>query len=295
MNQTSSKGSSGAEIVAILVALGIPAGVVTAFHDFVFAHPVPSLVIGILYIVMAGSVFVLWQRLVNLWIERSVHWIDTRVQWFTSQARRKYWQYLVYQYRDFDVKGLSTQVIYTLELDQVFVELRVDPMPAHATSSDPVRLPADLATGEHAIWDYLAADALKNQHLAIIGAPGSGKTSLLKHVVLSLVTRTKRQVALFFHRLPFLLLLREVFRMLHDAPDASLTEVIEALLKRGKYSPPAGWVERQLGKGRCLVLLDGLDEVADATQRRQLAEWVQQQMRAYGNNRFVLTSRPFGL
>jgi len=237
---SSSRWPSPAEIVALLVAIGIPTGVVSAFHDFIFSHPVPSLVIGVLYVIIAGTVFKTWQRLEDLWAERSASWIDTRLQWFVSRAQRQYCQHLLYHYRDFDVKGLSTQGIYTLELEQVFVELRIDPMPPHSTSGDPVRLPRDLATGEHAIWDYLAADAFRNQHLAIIGAPGSGKTSLLKNIALSLGAKPKQQKVPLPRRLPFLLFLRESARILQDAPDASLVEVIEASLKRWKYSAPAG-------------------------------------------------------
>src|SRR5260370_10148976 len=57
---------------------------------------------------------------------------------------------------------------------------------------------------------------------------------------------------------------------------------------------PPEWIERRMNKGKCLVLLDGLDEVADPEQRRQVVQWVQQQMIAYGKNRFIITSRPFG-
>ena len=57
---------------------------------------------------------------------------------------------------------------------------------------------------------------------------------------------------------------------------------------------PPEWIEHRLNKGKCLVLLDGLDEVADPEQRQQVVQWVEQQMIAYGKNRFVVTSRPFG-
>src|SRR5260370_27485903 len=57
---------------------------------------------------------------------------------------------------------------------------------------------------------------------------------------------------------------------------------------------PPEWIERRMNKGKCLVLLDGLDEVAYPEQRHQVVQWVQQQMIAYGKNRFVITSRPFG-
>ena len=57
---------------------------------------------------------------------------------------------------------------------------------------------------------------------------------------------------------------------------------------------PAGWFEKQLTKGRCLVMLDGLDEVSNAALLSKVVEWVQQQINNHGNNRFIITSRPFG-
>ena len=44
----------------------------------------------------------------------------------------------------------------------------------------------------------------------------------------------------------------------------------------------------------CLILLDGFDEIASQEDRQRVAQWVQQQMIAYGGNRFVITSRPLG-
>jgi predicted NACHT family NTPase len=41
-------------------------------------------------------------------------------------------------------------------------------------------------------------------------------------------------------------------------------------------------------------MLDGLDEVADETQRQQVSRWVDQQMQTYPDTAFILTSRPFG-
>ena len=58
--------------------------------------------------------------------------------------------------------------------------------------------------------------------------------------------------------------------------------------------PPNRWIERLLRKGKCVVLLDGLDEIADPDARKVVAAWVEQQMAQYGPNRFIITSRPFG-
>ena len=51
----------------------------------------------------------------------------------------------------------------------------------------------------------------------------------------------------------------------------------------------------QLRRGRCLVLLDGLDEVARADDRLAVADWVERQIAAHPGNHFVVTSRPYGL
>jgi hypothetical protein len=57
---------------------------------------------------------------------------------------------------------------------------------------------------------------------------------------------------------------------------------------------PASWLRHYLEREKCLVLLDGLDEVADRSTRQAVIAWVQRQLIIYGRNRFVLTSRPYG-
>ena len=41
-------------------------------------------------------------------------------------------------------------------------------------------------------------------------------------------------------------------------------------------------------------MLDGLDEVADTTQRKQVRDWVDEQIKEYPDTCFILTSRPYG-
>jgi energy-coupling factor transporter ATP-binding protein EcfA2 len=295
----SSRLLSPAVVVAILVAVGVPAGVVSAFHDFIAAHPVLSLIIGIVYVVgvvIAGSLFKIWKRLESQWVEQIATWINTRVQWITSHMYRRYCQYLFYQHRDFDVKGLSTQGIYTLLLDQVFVEFDIVPKPPHQTSANPIQVPQALREGSRSIWDYLASPTLANQHLVVLGAPGSGKTTLLKHITLILVSQKKLHPQAFKlpHKLPIFLYVREQSEAIRDNPEYGLEDAVQDQFKKGKFSLSEGWIAQRLAKGQCLVLLDGLDEVANAEVRQKVANWVQQQMVTYGKNRFILTSRPFG-
>jgi len=94
--------------------------------------------------------------------------------------------------------------------------------------------------------------------------------------------------------LPLFLPLREHSSLLKDHPDYSLVEAANIQIGKWKQAIPPEWIERLLQKGRCLVLLDGLDEIANTGQRQQMVDWVQHQMLAYPKNRFVITSRPLG-
>src|SRR5262249_43400452 len=61
-----------------------------------------------------------------------------------------------------------------------------------------------------------------------------------------------------------------------------------------KLGPPPGWFQSCLQAGRCLVMLDGLDEVADESQRKAVSAWVDKQVEHFPENFFIVTSRPHG-
>src|SRR5262249_43513785 len=76
-------------------------------------------------------------------------------------------------------------------------------------------------------------------------------------------------------------------------PDIALPELLCGTLKR--YCPePPGWFERRLREGECVVLLDGLDEVARQADRRNVADWVERQVGLFPKNDYVITSPPHG-
>jgi hypothetical protein len=301
MSQTPPQSSNRVPlIVMLLMALGVPTAAGVAFAQKITQDPGPWLLLAILYeivVIILGFIGKVWQRLEGRWVDRAADWIDTHLLSIFSGYKKRYLQHLIYQHRSFDVKGLSTQGVYTLELEQVFVELSLVSKPAHQTSADPVRnVPEELLTGRHLIWDYLKAEKMAQQHLAIIGAPGSGKTTLLKHITLALATGKRRHHGVDLPRkLPVLLFLRTVAEEVKA--DAQLT-LVQAVRDSLAYSDgpaaPAGWLEAQLNRGHCLIMLDGLDEVADPKLRKTLADWVERQMVAHGKNRFIVTSRPFG-
>ncbi len=289
-------------LVLVLAAFGVPAAATTVFSRFIAEHSLLALSMGVLYEVV---VFILsfvgkvWQRLESRLVDRSTEWLDHWIQRILSRYQKRYYQYLRYQHQDFDMKGLSIQGTYTLELDQVFVELRIDPTTPHQATVNPIQVPQSLLEGNYKIWDYLASIPLRNQHFVIIGPPGSGKATLLKHITLTLVShrklRNQPSHARIPHKLPILLYLRDHLTALKEQSKFSLVDALYDHLKKWEQStPPQGWVEQQLKKGRCIVMLDGLDEVADPEARQSVVIWVERQMKAYPLNRFIITSRPFG-
>ncbi|HID52334.1 MAG TPA: NACHT domain-containing protein [Anaerolineae bacterium] len=209
--------------------------------------------------------------------------------------REKYLETLQYQHRTFDVKGLTTQGIFTLELARVFVDLGLGQMGLRP-STDPIPRFAPLQQRERrSIWEYLTAESLQNRNLAVLGAPGSGKTTLLKHLTLTLASpEVLPEQAQGMPQTPILLLLRDYAAIIESEPNFSLLTAVKQELARREEAIPLDWLVQDLQNGRCLIMLDGLDEVAKPQLRRQVVAWVERQMQLYRNNRFIITSRPFG-
>lgn len=214
-----------------------------------------------------------------------------------SGYRHKYLEYLVYQHRTFDVKGLSTQGPYNLELENVYVQLDVDPTPIGDISTNPLSaLPENLRSGSHTIWQYVADKNTTRHNFVVLGAPGCGKTTLLKHVAITLAApkRIRRKMGRP-NLLPVLLFLRDHAETIKNNPSTPLAQLIrDQFENRQAPIPPSGWLEKNLEGGKCLIMMDGLDEVADTDTRKQVVAWVDQCMVSYGRNHFILTSRPHG-
>lgn len=214
-------------------------------------------------IVITAIIKKTWERRGDTWVDAGAGQVETIVRLLFAGAHRRYQEYFRFEHSDLDMKGISTRGTYTLDLEQVFVEVRIDPTPAHKVSADPIHLPAELQSGTHDIWDYLT---FLDQHLVILGAPGSGKTTLLKHLGLSLVQnrdQRKAQTKKLPWTIPLFLPLREHSSLLKEHRDYSLVDAAHVQIYKWKQSIPPEWIEGQLQKGHCLVLLDGLDEIAN--------------------------------
>ncbi|GAA2724016.1 NACHT domain-containing protein [Actinocorallia aurantiaca] len=198
--------------------------------------------------------------------------------------------------------GLVTQAEYVLRTRQVYVDVALRPQTVTTTVGDtgigPVRPGATRPAGERA---PLASFLGRGQVLAVLGAAGSGKTTLARYTALDLAERQGRPWQRRFWRrrpLPILLYLRDHAKDILAEPgeDGLRIDLAQAAVTapwlEGVITAP--WLKGHLDKGRCVVLLDGLDEVADGGDRRRVVRWVDTQIARYPRNSFVVTSRPHG-
>jgi hypothetical protein len=120
----------------------------------------------------------------------------------------------------------------------------------------------------------------------------------MQHVALSFVFDDYRKHGMQTFYVPLLLYIREhAATILRDRP--SLGDLIETYFNnptqtKHYLAPPAGWFEQQLRAGRCIVLLDGMDEVPTPEDRQAIAAWIDSQISTYNQALFVITSRPGG-
>lgn len=134
---------------------------------------------------------------------------------------------------------------------------------------------------EHArsLWDYVRAIKDRSEDgraPAIIGPPGCGKTTLLQHAAVKLATNRQRPKCVAAYT-PILLCLCDHAAAVTANPSLMLGELAQSYFSRhdryAELNPPAAWFAQQLKTGECLMLLDGLDEVADGDKRRALSQW----------------------
>ena len=148
--------------------------------------------------------------------------------------------------------------------------------------------------------------------LVALGDPGSGKTTLLRYLALLYArdlaegtTLVRDKLGLEENesgRLPILLPLRRLgayLRAYHPVDDgteghALLLTHLRQMLEGERVALPERFFDPYLEKGQAVVLLDGLDEVADPDLRRRVSRLVEAFTAAYPQCRYVVASRVVG-
>jgi len=131
----------------------------------------------------------------------------------------------------------------------------------------------------------------RSKHLLVRGQPGSGKTTLLKWIAIMAAQRTLSvATADPMSAIPFYIPFRQCSSGPLPGPEDFVTFVARSLAG----AMPHRWVHDCLASGRGIVLIDSVDEIPRA-RRGKARDWLDDLMRTYPRNQFVITSRPYAL
>ncbi|MBU7581443.1 MAG: HEAT repeat domain-containing protein [Nostoc sp. TH1S01] len=133
-----------------------------------------------------------------------------------------------------------------------------------------------------------------SRKLVLLGAPGSGKTTLMNYFAVMLAQKKSEKLGLKAGTdlLPILVKIRDLARQ----ENSSILEYVNQFTQRNllvKQLPP-NFFEYWLENGKALILLDGLDEVADSVKRYEVVRQIEDFLGQFSQNLAIITSRPAG-
>nr|MBX2865699.1 NACHT domain-containing protein [Leptolyngbyaceae cyanobacterium MAG.088] len=204
----------------------------------------------------------------------------------------RYQNFIKTFYCEVELPGPKTNLAFDCELEEVYISFNFSYDDYHKTPIQP--------TDEHglsAVWYALTGGGRSSRRfhpIMITGSPGAGKTTLLKYLLLASAGIKRTRATRKFRRLtPIFLPLREIAPKILSDPSTNLATLVESQEIIQTLKPSTGWFQRKLKRGQCLVMLDGLDEIANEQNQIKIGRWIDQQIRSYSGTAFVVTSRPF--
>ncbi len=133
------------------------------------------------------------------------------------------------------------------------------------------------------------------QKVVLLGAPGSGKTTLMSYFAVMLAQKHPEKLGLAVDTdwLPILIRIRDLARQ----PNLNILDYARQFANNTLcVNPPLplGFFESWLEDGRALILLDGLDEVPEEGKRDEVVRYIENFLGQFERNRAIITSRPAG-
>lgn len=217
-----------------------------------------------------------------------------------EEAREIYFRYLAAECGEIELEGMpADHDIGTrrLRLENLFVPLHLEP--ARSEPEEKTEEPVDRKAAPQRPEERLpVGKALANRsQLAILALPGGGKTTLLKRLAVAYAFPDRRVE--IGDNLPdrpwFPLFLR--CRQIEKATEP----IIQLLGKMGDRAELGDRAEdfrtlvlAQVREGKALLLIDGLDEIADSGQRMAFVHQLRTFLSTYPGVSIVVTSREAG-
>ena len=195
------------------------------------------------------------------------------------------------------IAGFKTRLRVPIDLQEMYVPLRAmidlrgSGESCFADATDAERklragVHAEAAQAEVALTEgFGRAHKLHRRGLVILGDPGSGKTTHLKRLLIWCLREGPQSLGLDRDLVPVFLPLRRL-----EAVETTIDNFIEGQIDAQLGLAP-GFGKRLLGRGKLLLLFDGLDEVADPTRRAAVARWIERVFTAHPDCAPVVTCR----
>lgn len=224
-------------------------------------------------------------------------WRDRHKEFAAAPAHKghdnpsAYLEYLREQTAWIDIRGLQVGAgkAYRFPIEDLYIPLTI---PGAAPEKDRVAARTAVAL----------EDALTHRRLVIVGDPGAGKTTFLRHIAYlwtSAVLDAKSGALLF----PIFIRISElVEHILHcreqaqrpSAPDspAWLIDFLNTRNEELNWGLCPDFFREKLASGSSILLLDGLDEAPGKMERDSVARLFENATGAWRECRFVVTTRP---
>lgn len=141
-----------------------------------------------------------------------------------------------------------------------------------------------------------------HSRLVILGDPGSGKSTLLRYLMLLLIQERGEfaaafpQLALVSSAVPLYMALASYAEFWRSSPsvERTLKHFLPRYLSENYLDAYGDFLQEQLERGKVFLLLDGLDEIPDASLRVQIVRQIEVFTQTYPENYFIVTSRIVG-
>ncbi|MEU6348968.1 NACHT domain-containing protein [Streptomyces sp. NPDC047072] len=120
------------------------------------------------------------------------------------------------------------------------------------------------AETQGAVHTYTPVDALQRyRRIVVVGDPGAGKTTMLRHLALRMATQSERE------SLPVLPAYVELFRFVESGHESLLDHLAEYWADQYGFEDARDYIVEKLADGSAALLLDGLDEVLGGESARE--------------------------
>ena len=198
------------------------------------------------------------------------------------------------EHRHLPTQGFETNLRVPIELETVYVQLtaHIQSREVACTLQGRKERQACILGESPSVLDVKAAFGFalecNTRDLVILGDPGSGKTTLLKYILIAMIKgRAEDTLGLSRELVPFFIPLRKY----QESDSGSFPGFVHRVCGLDAFDLSRGDVKTLLAGGHALLLLDGLDEVADRDQRISVCRWIDRIRIRYPHTWFVMTSR----